>query len=130
MTEEEIKMVHRRSFLTVFLPLMLSQVTLCFSINYVFPRGSSASFSCSSNVSPVWNSVKDSQHVQSLAFGDQRMARFKDERYEKWILSLTIFLVSASNQAYCTCTLDIVFLSRYIAGVSIAGYLLFSSFES
>ena len=84
MSEEEFKMVHRRSFWTVFVPLMLSQVTLCFSIKYVIPRGSLATFSCSSNVSPVWNSVKDSHHVQSLAIGDQRMTRFKDERYENF----------------------------------------------
>ena len=49
-------------------------------MQYAQSSGSSASFHCDSNSSPVWNRIQTSDNVQSLAFGAQRMARFDDQR--------------------------------------------------
>ena len=49
--------------------------------NSVSIAGVEVGFSCSSSSDPpVWNRIKGIESVQSLAFGDRKMKRFKDER--------------------------------------------------
>ena len=65
------------AFVVFTLMVCSSQVM---SMQYAQSLGSSVSFICDSNSSPVWNRIQTSNNVQSLAIGAQRMARFNDQR--------------------------------------------------
>ena len=56
---------------------------------------SSIQLSCLSTTTPIWNRIKSLESVQSIAYGDTKTPRFKDDRYvwQSEMRYIYIFLV-------------------------------------